>query len=511
MNHPAPRIISLAASLALSASPAIADEPPLPNIIIIYADDLGFGDVSAYGATAVKTPEIDRLAAEGTRFTSGYTPAATCTPARYAMLTGEYAWREAGRGIAPADAPLLIKPGSTTLQSILKEAGYHTAIVGKWHLGLGDGNLDWNGKIAPGPLETGFDYSFIIPATVDRVPCVYVENHHIVNLDPEDPVKVSYRQRIDPRPSGAEARDTLKMDWSHGHNQTIVNGISRMGWQTGGTAALWKDEDIADVITRKAVEVIEAKKDQRFFLFFPLHDPHVPRVPHARFVGATEMGPRGDVIAQIDWCVGEINRTLDRLGLTENTLVIFSSDNGPVLDDGYKDQSAELIGDHQPAGPFRGWKYSRWEGGNRMPFIMRWPARIPAGTTSDAIVGHVDFPATFAALTGRRLKDDEAPDSFNLLETFLEPDASGRESIVLEGIRNVLGFRKGDWKYHEPTNAQRTAWETGIDIGARPHPMLYNLANDPGETTNLAEQHPDIVDAMHAELQKIKESGRSRP
>lgn len=496
--------------LATAAIAAADPKPALPNIILIYADDLGWGDVSAYGATAIKTPEIDRLATEGVRFTSGYAGSSTCTPSRFAMLTGEYAWREPGRGIAPADAPMIIKPGTTTLPSLLKKAGYDTAVIGKWHLGIGDGNVDWNGKIAPGPLEIGFDYSFLIPATVDRVPCVYVENHHVVGLDPADPITVSYKERIDPRPSGVEARESLKMDWSHGHNNTVINGIGRIGWQTGGNAALWNDEEIADVITARAVAHIEAKKDERFFLFFPLHDPHVPRVAHPRFVGATGMGPRGDVIAQIDWCVGEINRTLDRLGLAENTLVIFSSDNGPVLDDGYKDGSAELLGDHQPAGPYRGWKYGRWEGSNRVPFIMRWPARIPAGKTSDAIVGQVDFPATLAALTGRPLKENEAPDSHNILPTILDPAAPGRQSIVLEGIREVLGYRSGDWKYHEPTKADRTAWATGIDIGARPTAQLYNLATDPGETSNVAAEHPEIVEKLHAELQQIKTTGRSR-
>jgi arylsulfatase A-like enzyme len=501
----------LTALLATTVLAAATPEADLPNIILIYADDLGWGDVSAYGATAIKTPEIDRLAKEGIRFTSGYAGSSTCTPSRFAMLTGEYAWRAPGRGIAPADEPLVIKPATTTLPAILREAGYHTAVIGKWHLGLGDGNIDWNGKIAPGPLEIGFDYSFLIPATVDRVPCVFVENHHVVGLDPADPIKVDYRKRIDPRPSGEEARDTLKMDWSHGHNSTIVNGISRIGWMTGGTAALWKDEDIADEITRRAVAHIEAKKDERFFLFFTLHDPHVPRVPHPRFVGSTGMGPRGDVIAQIDWCVGEINRTLDRLGLTENTLVIVSSDNGPVLDDGYKDDSDKLIGDHKPAGPFRGFKYGRWEGSNRVPFILRWPARIPAGQVSDAIVGQVDFPASFAALTGRALKESEFPDSFNVLPALLDSNKSGRPSIVLEGIRNILGYRSGDWKYHEPTKVDRIAWGAKIDIGARPEPMLYHLATDPGEAKNVADEHPEIVGKLHAELQQIKSSGRSRP
>ncbi len=493
----------------LIATAAIAAAEPAatkPNIILIYADDLGWGDVSSYGATAIHTPQMDRLAEEGMRFTAGYAGASTCTPSRYAMLTGEYAWRDRGRGIARADSPLIIPPGSTTLQSILHDAGYHTAIVGKWHLGLGDGGspLDWNGKIAPGPLETGFDEAFIIPATVDRVPCVYVENHHVVGLDPDDPIEVSYGERIDPRPSGAEARDTLKMDWSHGHNQTIVNGISRIGWMTGGTTALWRDEDIADTLARRAVRVIEEQKDRPFFLFFSLHDPHVPRVAHERFEGTTTMGPRGDVILQIDWCVGEINRTLDRLGLADNTLVILTSDNGPVLDDGYKDQAAELIGDHSPAGPFRGWKYGRWEGSNRVPFIFRWPARIPADTVNHGIIGQVDFPATFAALVGRDLAENEAPDSFDILPTLLDPSAPARPSIVMEGIRDILGYRSGDWKYHHPTDARRIAWDTGIDIGARPYPMLFKLADDPGEENNLAEDHPEIVEKLHAELQQIK-------
>ncbi len=500
-------------SVAVSASAclAAAAERP-PNIIIIYADDLGYGDVGAYGATALETPEMDRLAREGMRFTSAYSTSATCTPSRYSMLTGEYAWRGDGRGVAPADAPLLIPPGSTTLGSILQEAGYYTAIVGKWHLGLGTGNLDWNGKIAPGPLEVGFDSSFIIPATVDRVPTVYIEGHYIYGKDEDDePLRVSYRQRIDSSPSGQEARDTLKMDWSHGHNQSIANGISRIGWQTGAESAHWRDEDIADVLSSRAVEVIENNKDRPFFLYFSLHDPHVPRVPHERFVGATDMGPRGDVIVQIDWCVGEINRTLDRLGLTENTIVILTSDNGPVLDDGYKDESAERIGDHKPAGPFRGWKYSRFEGGTRMPTIIRWPARVPAGTVSDSIISQVDFPATFAALTGRELQENEAPDSFNFLPVLVNPEATVREHVVQQGIRNLLGFRRGDWKYHHPSNANTTAWETGIDLGSRPYPQLYNLAEDLGETNNLAEEHPELVEELHAELEALRAAGRSRP
>ncbi len=481
------------------------------HIVIIYADDLGWGDVGCYGATAVKTPHIDRLAQEGIRFTSGYAPAATCTPSRYAMLTGEYAWRKQGKGVAPGDAPLLIEPGRTTMASILKDAGYHTGVVGKWHLGLGDGALDWNGKIAPGPLELGFDYCFLIPATGDRVPCVYVENHRVVGLDPEDPIEVSYRERIGIAPTGNQNPELLKMRPSHGHDQTIINGISRIGYMRGGYSAWWKDEEFADVLSSKAVDYIEKHKDETFFLYFSLHDPHVPRVPHERFEGKTEMGPRGDVIVQIDWCVKQILDTLDRLNLADDTLVIFSSDNGPVLDDGYHDQSAELVGDHKPAGPFRGWKYSRFEGGTRVPLIARWPKQIKPGQVSDAIIGHMDFPATFAALSGRQLADDDAPDSFNVLDALLGISETGRDHIVQEGIRNALGFRAGDWKYHEPSTAARIAWQTGIDIGARPFAQLYNLKDDPGETANLAERYPEKVKQMHDRLERIKHTGRSRP
>ena len=501
-----PRVFGQSARVN-SQTPAAKE---LPNIVIIYADDLGYGDVGCYGATTVKTPYMDRLAKEGIRFTSGYAPSATCTPSRYAMLTGEYAWRQRGKGIAPGDAPLLIEPGRTTMASILKDAGYNTGVVGKWHLGLGDGNLDWNVRIAPGPLEVGFDYCWIIPATVDRVPCVYVENHRVVGLDPDDPIEVNYRRNFENEPTGHDNPELLKMHPSHGHDNSIVNGISRMGFMRGGHAARWKDEDIADVLSKKAVDYIEKHKEERFFLYFALHDPHVPRVAHERFAGATDMGSRGDVIVQIDWCVKQIMDTLDRLGLAENTLVMVSSDNGPVLDDGYHDQAAERLGDHRPAGPFRGWKYSRFEGGTRVPLIARWPKRIAPGQVSDAMISHVDFPATFAALTGQKLAENDAPDSFNVLDALVGKSEVGRDHVIQEGIFGALGFRVGDWKYHEPNNGQRVAWQTGIEVGNSPHPQLYDLQNDPGETTNLAQQHPEKVKQMHAMLQKIKKSGKSR-
>jgi hypothetical protein len=281
-------------------APAGAGASPRPNIVVIYADDLGYGDVSCYGASGVRTPHIDRLASRGRRFLNAHAPAATCTPSRYALLTGEYAWRRKGTSILPGDAALIIDPGRATLPSMLRAAGYETAAIGKWHLGLGKGSPDWNGEIAPGPLDVGFDYSFLIPATGDRVPCVFVEDGRVVGLDPTDPISVSYGAPVGSEPTGRERPDLLKVRPSHGHDQTIVNGISRIGYMSGGRSARWVDEEIADTITAKAVSFIERRRDRPFFLYFATHDIHVPRVPHPRFAGKSGMGPRGDAILELD-------------------------------------------------------------------------------------------------------------------------------------------------------------------------------------------------------------------
>ena len=494
-------LAALGWSLAEAAAAETIDVRARPNILLIYTDDVGFADVGCYGAVGVETPNIDRLSREGLRFTDAHCSAATCTPSRFAMLTGQYAFRQKGTGILSGSAGLIIEPGTATLPSLLRQADYTTGVVGKWHLGLGEGDVDWNRDIKPGPLEIGFDYSFLIPATGDRVPCVYLENHRVVGAEPDDPIRVSYGQRIGDAATGKERPDLLKQRWSHGHNDTIINGISRIGFMTGGTNALWVDEDMADVIAGKAVSFIEKHRNDPFFLFFSTHDIHVPRVPHDRFREKSTMGLRGDAIAQMDWCVGELLAALDRLGLADDTLVIFSSDNGPVLDDGYHDQANERIGEHQPGGPYRGGKYASFEGGTRVPLIVRWPGRIEAGSVTEALTGQIDFPASFAALTGVNLPAGACPDSQNQLSVLLGQETQGREHLVHEAWHMAL--RVGSWKYIPPgTTREKLGPWSKVTI---PEPgYLFDLAEDPGETTDLARREPERLAAMAARLEALR-------
>jgi arylsulfatase A-like enzyme len=480
-----------------------------PNIVLIYADDLGYGDIGCYGATGVRTPNIDRLATEGLRFTDAHSSSATCTPSRYSMLTGEYAWRKKGTGVLPGDAKLIIDPNRTTLASLLQKSGYTTSVIGKWHLGLGSGTnaIDWNQEIKPGPNELGFDHSFILPATGDRVPCVYVENHRVVGLQSNDPLVVSFATNkiVGNEPTGREHPELLRVKPSHGHDFTIVNGISRIGYMSGGKAARWTDEDIADVLTRRAVTFIEQHKSKPFFLYFSTHDIHVPRVAHARFAGKTEMGPRGDVIAQLDWCVGEVMAALKKNNLDTNTLMIFSSDNGPVIDDGYRDEAVEKLGDHKPAGALRGGKYSKFEGGTRVPFIVRWPGRVKPGV-SDALICQIDFMASFAELVGYQLPAASAPDSQNILKALLGDSKRGREVLVEQA--NGLALRKGSWKFIEGTKGMAVLKNTNTETGNASQPQLYDLSKDPAEKNNVAGAHPALVKELAAQLQTIRRAGR---
>ena len=477
---------------------------PKPNIIYIFADDLGIGDLSCYGATKVSTPHIDRLAGQGVQFTNAYATSATSTPSRFGLLTGMYPWRQENTGIAPGNSELIIDTACVTMADMLKEAGYATGVVGKWHLGLGPkGGTDFNGRITPNAQSIGFDYEFVIPATVDRVPCVFVENGHVAGLDPNDPITVNYDHKVGNWPTGEENPELVKLKPSQGHNNTIINGIPRIGWMTGGKSALWKDEDIADIITDKAKNFIASHKEEPFFLYMGTQDVHVPRVPHPRFAGKSGLGTRGDVILQLDWTIGEIMNTLDSLQLTDNTIFIFTSDNGPVIDDGYQDQAFELLNGHTPMGIYRGGKYSAYEAGTRIPFILRWPAKVKPNK-QQALFSQIDVYASLAALLKQPLPKGVAPDSQEHLNTLLGKDDANREYIVQQNLNNTLAIVKGQWKYIEPSDAPAIEYWTRMELGNDRQPQLYDLSSDPSEKNNVAKQHPEAVRELSELLKSVK-------
>lgn len=511
------RMILVCALAVVTCVPAVwaqNDVAERPNIIIIYADDVGYGDIGAYGSELIPTPHIDRLASEGLRFTDAYATASTCTPSRYSLLTGEYAFRNQRAQILSGDAPLLIEPGSTTLPAVLQKAGYHTSVVGKWHLGLGTGNVDWNGAIKPGPLEVGFDESFIIPATNDRVPTVYVKDHRVYGLDEQDnPLRVSYKQQIGDLPTGKSNPELLHYPADPQHSGTIVGGISRIGWMDGGQSAWWDDQQMASEFAGRSQAFIRDNKDNPFFLFLSMHETHVPRWPNPQFVGQSRTGLRGDAIVELDWVVGQVIETLEELDLREQTLVIFTSDNGPVFDDGYTDGAIKQASGHRASGLLRGGKYTAFEGGTRMPFIVSWPGQIRQGNTSSAIISQVDLLATLAELADTGLPDGAGADSQNLLPALLGQSEQGRELVVQQGAGGVFGIRRGVWKLI-PAGEQRPAFVDRKHNG-RENPLstpqvgpgnyLYNLAEDPSETLNIAAQHPEIVHELTELLEQIRQ------
>jgi len=471
----------------------------LPNIVIIYADDLGYGDMSAYGATRLKTPNLDMLANEGVRFTNGYATSATCTPSRYALLTGQYPWRNSDAKILPGSAPLIIDTAQMTIPKMLKEKGYHTGVVGKWHLGLGTGIVDWNEHVSPGPNEVGFDYAYIMAATQDRTPTVYIDNGFVDGLSKDDSLFVDYEKNFEGEPTGLDNPELLKMKWHHGHNNSIHNGIPRIGFQKGGKSALWVDEDMADNFLGKAQQYIQENKSKPFFLYYALQQPHVPRTPNQRFVGASGMGPRGDAIIEADWCVGELIKTLETEGLLENTLIIFSSDNGPVLNDGYYDDAVEKLGDHTPAGPLRGGKYSLFEAGTRVPFMAYWKGKIEP-TVSDALVSHLDLLSSLAKLAG---SETIVPDSQELLEVLMGKSQQGREELILEASSRTA-LRKGDWVMIPPYKGPAVQTQVNIELGNSKEFQLYNLKEDIGQQNNLAKSEPEKLQEMIKTFETIR-------
>lgn len=476
-----------------------------PNVIIILSDDLGYGDASCYGATKISTPNIDRLAKQGVRFTNAHTTSATCTPSRYALMTGQYPWRKSGTGVLPGDAALIIPTNKTTLPSLFQKAGYKTAIVGKWHLGLGNSvEKEWNGEIKPGPNETGFDYSFIFPATADRVPTVFIENHRVVGLDTSDPMQVDYQKIVGNDPTGKVHPELLKMQSSpgHGHNNTIVNGIGRIGYMSGGTKARWTDEEMPLTFLAKAKEFVKDNQHQPFFLYYALTEPHVPRMPSTMFKGKSNLGYRGDAILQLDWAVGEMMNELEYLGIAKNTLIILSSDNGPVLDDGYIDEAVTKQSGHTPAGLLRGGKYSVFEAGTRVPWIVSWPGKIKPGV-SGAMICQVDLLASFSNMLKITLPAGDAMDSEDVLKAILGKSTNGRSVLVEQGI-GTLAIVKDQWKYIEPNDGPAMSLLTNTELGNNPHPQLYDLKSDIGEKNNLSEKYPEKVTELSGLLQKIK-------
>lgn len=474
-----------------------------PNVVIIFADDLGYGDLGCYGATKVQTPNIDQLAAEGRRFTDAHSASAVCTPSRYALLTGEYPHRKGLTRPVFLRTGLIISTIQQTLASIMKDTGYATACVGKWHLGFGEKQPDWNGELKPGPLELGFDYYYGVPVVNSHPPFVYVENHRVVGLVPDDPFVYGKKAKT------KEYREKMKID--------EIGGAD-------AAHALYDDDAVGTVLTEKAVSWIKKQKGNRFFLYFATTNIHHPFTPAPRFKGTSQCGLYGDFIHELDWIVGEVMKTLETQGVAKNTLVIFTSDNGGMFNMG--GQEAWQAG-HWANGDLLGYKFSAWEGGHRVPFIARWPGKIEAGSTSNEVISNVDMLATMAALTGASIKQRQARDSVNVLPALIgNPAKQLRDEIVLAAFKpSHLGIRKGKWMYigaqggggfsaRTPgahafggpaaclfTGRENSDIENGRIKEDAPPAQLYDLENDLSQTKNLYREYPEVVKEMKALLE----------
>ena len=485
-----------AAGMAMASA---AQDSKRPNVIFLLADDLGWGDLSCYGAERVSTPAVDSVAKAGTRFLNAHACSSTSTPSRYAILTGEYPFRKKGTDVAAGNAGMIISPDQYTMADAFKQAGYVTGAIGKWHLGLGSrtAEQDWNGQLDQDLSDLGFDYHYIMAATADRVPCVFIENGRVANYDSSAPIEVSYRHNFPGEPTGADNPEALtKLRHSHGHDMSIVNGIGRIGYMKGGGKALWQDENIADSIAAKAVDFIERSNGQPFFLYLCTNDVHVPRYPHERFRGKNPMGLRGEAIMQFDWTVEQITKALQRNGLEDNTLLIITSDNGPVLDDGYDDHAEELAGNHRPGGPFRGAKYSSFEAGSVIPFIVSGPG-VTAGKVSNALVSQVDALATLAQLAGTDVPQGAAQDSRPFLKTWTGRSKASRPFALKYAANHNIVARSGKWKYIHPIKGPAMIqWGPKVETGNSAEPQLYDMTASPGETHNQAAGHPKQVKAF---------------
>lgn len=492
--------LALLSAAAVTPSFAAAAGRSRPKaVVIFYVDDLGYGDTSTYGQKRVPCPNLDKLAAEGCRFTDAHSPTSVCTPSRYSLLTGDYAFRRPGTTILDGDAKLILPlpgEGKLTLPEMMRRAGYRTGVIGKWHLGLGRGSepTDWNKRVSPGPNEVGFDHSFILAATADRVPCVFLRNGDVVGLDPADPIEISY----DNVPKKWEDEITahtnpeLLKAWGRPsdrqHDKTIIDGISRIGHMRGGKAACWKDQDISDTLCREADEFLKASAGGNVFLYFCTSDVHVPRDPHKRFRGKTDLGIRGDQTVEMDDALGQVRASLKKYGY-DDTLFIFTSDNGPYVPDGYEDGAKEAWKGVNPAHPFSGTKYGPYEGGTRVPFIVSWPGRVKPGSVSSALLSQTDISRTLAAILDVDVPAGSMGDSLNLEDAMIDGSSAGRKELIEQPGWGACGFRSGNWK---------------LISGGGVKPMLFDLSKDPQERNNIAAQHPELVDKLLARLAEIR-------
>lgn len=502
MKQPLISILGLVATTT-----ALAQSDNQPNVILLVADDLGYGDLSCYGATRVSTPSVDKLAANGVRFTNAHACAATSTPSRYSLLTGEYCIRNANSDVAAGNAAMIIQPDQYTIADLFKDNGYTTAAIGKWHLGIGSttGQQNWNGKLDQSLADIGFDYSYIMAATADRVPCVWIENDSVANYDPSAPIEVSYIQNFDTGPTLLNYKGELLVASSHGHDQSVINGIGRIGYMRGGGNAIWKDEHLADTIAQKAIDFITKNRENPFFLYLCTNDIHVPRWPNERFRGKNKMGLRGDVIKQFDWTVGVVIDALQKLGLEDNTIVILTSDNGPVLDDGYQDYAEELLGNHSPSGNRRGTKYSAYDGGSIVPFIVSWGKHTPQGKTSNALVSQIDCFASLAQLIEAPLPKNAAPDSRNFIKTWLGLSDKSAPYAIAMAQNRTLNICTDKWKYIEPSDGpERLSWNTKIETGYKEVPQLFRQGKDLKEEHNLAKRYKNVVRKLQKILDAVK-------
>jgi arylsulfatase A-like enzyme len=495
------------AALGLADDSAEQQASP-PNIVLIFADDLGYGDVGCYGATHVRTPHIDRIATEGRLFTDAHSASAACSPSRYCLLTGTYAFRRNLYGPVFLKAGLQIEPDRPTVASLMKRHGYSTACIGKWHLGFGQTTPDWNGDLKPGPLECGFDYYFGVPVVNSHPPFVYVENHRVVGLDPEDPFVFGQRADTQEFPEKRKLSDIGGAQAAH---------------------ALYKDREVATRLTENAVQWIQDHRQEPFFLYFPTTNIHHPFTPREEFDGSSDAGRYGDFVHELDWSVGQILKTLDDLQLTQNTLLIFTSDNGGMLNEG--GQNAWKLG-HRLNGDLLGFKFGAWEGGHRVPFLARWPGHIPAGSRSDQLISSIDVMAMLASVMKDRLRENEGLDSFDILPALVgNPAQPIRDHLVLAPIRrNNLTLRQGKWVYigakgsggfggnRGGPGALAFTSEVNSDIGPRgrfkpnaPPAQLYDLKADLTQSTNVYNDHPEVVRQMQQRLAEIKAAVATRP